>query len=114
MFLYKNYFPWNMLPEEIVMGRVAFDNYMVAISNQLGWMTVDGTCSIGAVHLSGKDGDWSKRTRQDVNVKILRRHKLLRHLYSMDAKTSCRDTGYFSDGQNGTIVLRKRIAPSNV
>ena len=52
-FIVTREFPWRFL-KDIVIGRPAYDNYLLAMANMLGVNTIDATNTITAIHLSPK------------------------------------------------------------
>ena len=63
-FIAHNSFPWEKVPE-IVIGRPAYDNFMVgmAIKNEVS--AVDVTKTMVALHQTGKDGDYAGHKNSD-------------------------------------------------
>ncbi len=63
-FIAHNSFPWDKVPE-IVIGRPAYDNFMVgmAIKNEVS--AVDVTKTVVALHQTGKDGDFAGFKNKD-------------------------------------------------
>lgn len=49
-------FPWNSL-KDIVIGRPAYDNYIVAEAIRLNVTVIDATQTIPALHQTGRDGN---------------------------------------------------------
>lgn len=67
-----NSFPWESLTD-IVIGRPAYDNYLVAKAIMKGVSVVDATKTLLALHQSGVDGDYAgfKNKDQDFNSKAI-------------------------------------------
>ena len=74
-FIYRNLFPWNAVLDDLVVGRPAYDNYLVAIAAMTNVAVVDASCSIGALHQMDKHGTKSglKNNDSNINSKILGR-----------------------------------------
>ena len=63
----NNSFPWKQVPDDIVVGRRGYDNFMVAIGNMNNVSVVDGSCSVGALHQMGVEGTRSSDYTRDKN-----------------------------------------------
>ncbi|XP_046361330.2 uncharacterized protein LOC124138636 [Haliotis rufescens] len=75
-FITDSTFPWGSIPG-IVIGRPAYDNWLVLNSRQHNHTVVDATASILAVHQTTKAGNFEGRTRKNSNYNA----GLLRNLY---------------------------------
>ena len=53
-------YPWHFIPD-FVVGRIGYDNWLVATAINLGLPVIDTTATVTAVHQSGWDGDYSGR-----------------------------------------------------
>jgi hypothetical protein len=69
-FVSKNY-PWDSLLN-VVIGRLAYDNYLIGRSIQLSVPTIDGTETIAALHQTGPQGvgDGKRSNDSKYNHKI--------------------------------------------
>lgn len=75
-FITDSTFPWSHIPG-IVIGRPAYDNWLVLNSCQHGRTVIDATASILAVHQTTKAGNFEGLTRKNSNYN----KGLLRTLY---------------------------------
>ena len=66
-FVYKNNFPWDVVPN-IVVGRVAYDNFIVAKAYQTNVSVIDMTPSVVAVHQSTSKDDGERNTRKHGHI----------------------------------------------
>ena len=71
-FVHKNKFPWHVVPD-VVIGRNAYDNFIVLKAYQTNVSVIDMTRSVVAVHQStSKDGkERDSRSQADVNNAII-------------------------------------------
>ena len=53
-------YPWHFIPD-FVVGRIGYDNWLVATAINLGLPVIDVTATVTAVHQSGWDGNHSGR-----------------------------------------------------
>ena len=53
-------YPWHCIPD-FVVGRIGYDNWLVATAINLGLPVIDATATVTAVHQSGWDGNHSGR-----------------------------------------------------
>jgi hypothetical protein len=66
-FIAGNRFPWHQVPD-VVVGRPAYDNFLVAIAIREGVSVVDATASVLAVHQSGRDANYAGHLNSDWGV----------------------------------------------
>jgi len=57
-FIAFNDFPWHLV-EDVVVGRPAYDNYLVALAIQQNVAVVDATDTILAFHQTDYEGNWA-------------------------------------------------------
>lgn len=57
-------FPWNKVPA-LVIGRPAYDNFLVAMAIRNKLDTVDATKTLLALHQTGKDGNYAGHKSKD-------------------------------------------------
>lgn len=62
-------FIWDKL-ENVVIGRVGYDNYLVAMALRYNVSVVDVTETVKAVHQTGADGDFAGQTNVDSQYNI--------------------------------------------
>ena len=67
-----NKFPWKAVPG-IVIGRPAYDNFLVATAHKYGVAVVDATKTLVALHQTGVDGDYAGHRNKDAqyNNKVM-------------------------------------------
>ena len=64
-------FPWNVL-KDVVIGRPAFDNYVVAMGIRNNVTVIDATATVRALHQTGRDGNYAGHFRNPrVNRRII-------------------------------------------
>ena len=63
-------FPWHEI-KDVVIGRPAYDNYLVARSIQLNITTIDASDTITAMHQTGKYKDRATKKDGNINKKII-------------------------------------------
>ena len=105
-FVNKDY-PWHGI-KDVVIGRLAYDNYLVARSIQMSVPSIDGTKTIAAVHQNGPTGFGEGRRSKDsdYNTKKI-------GLFDYGAgKTDCTWFVTKRDILN-RVVLFKRLRPSS-
>ncbi|KAJ8321514.1 hypothetical protein KUTeg_000935, partial [Tegillarca granosa] len=71
-FITNKIFPWKDIPE-VVIGRIAYDNWLVIHSSQKGYQIIDATKTLLAVHQTTKYGNFEgfKHSNMDYNIKLL-------------------------------------------
>ncbi|XP_071087495.1 uncharacterized protein [Haliotis cracherodii] len=87
-FITDSTFPWGHIPA-IVIGRPAYDNWLVLNSCQHDHTVIDATASILAVHQTTKAGNFEGMTRKnnDYNAGLLR--NLYKYIKFAAGATSC-------------------------
>jgi len=70
--IYKNSFPWHAIPD-VVIGRVAYDNFIVAKAIGENVSVIDVTKTVVAMHQTDSEGNKAgHQTREkDINKKII-------------------------------------------
>ena len=71
LFIAFNDFPWHRVPD-VVVGRPAYDNFLVGIAIEQRVTVVDATATLLALHQTGSDGDFASRWNKDDDVNIIR------------------------------------------
>ena len=56
-------FPWDSIPD-FVVGRVGYDNWLVATAVSRNFSVVDATATVTALHQTGVDGNYAGRRKQ--------------------------------------------------
>jgi hypothetical protein len=64
-FIASNEFPWQHI-RDVIIGRPAYDNYLVGMAIRLNVSVVDATNTVLAVHLTDKDGNIAGHGSRDV------------------------------------------------
>ena len=64
--LAHNAFPWKAVPN-IVIGRPAYDNFLVATARKYGVAVIDATRTLVALHQTGIDGDFAGHRNRDAH-----------------------------------------------
>jgi len=65
--VYKNRFPWHVIPN-IVIGRLAYDNFIVAKALERRLSVVDVTETVVALHQTDKEGNGAGGKSRNANV----------------------------------------------
>jgi len=63
-FVAFNDFPWQSV-EDVVIGRPAYDNYLVGLAMKLNVTVVDATATLLALHQTDKDGNYAGHRNKD-------------------------------------------------
>ncbi|XP_033754626.1 uncharacterized protein LOC117337647 [Pecten maximus] len=104
-------YPWKDIPE-VVIGRRAYDNWLVSNARKQKHVTVDATNTLVALHQTTKAGNQEgfKADNPEYNHNLLRR--MYHQLHYGAGLTSCADyyTKYHS---NGRIQIVKRTVPKS-
>jgi hypothetical protein len=81
-------YPWHDCPE-VVIGRVAYDNWLVMNANKRGHTTLDATRTLLALHQTTRKGDYEGRSHpnRDFNANLLK--KLYKKINYGSGLTSC-------------------------
>ncbi|XP_069113646.1 uncharacterized protein [Argopecten irradians] len=102
-------YPWKDIPE-VVIGRRAYDNWLVSNARKQKHVTIDATDTLVALHQTTKAGNQEgfKADNPEYNHNLLRR--MYRHLHYAAGLTSCADyyTRYHEKRQ---IQILKRTVP---
>lgn len=73
-FMAHNTYPWDRVPN-VVIGRPAYDNFLVATAIAAGVSVVDATRTLLALHQTGVDGNFAGHRNKDAghNPKVIGR-----------------------------------------
>jgi len=95
----SNRFPWHEVPN-LVIGRPAYDNFLVATASRYNVSVVDATSTVVALHQTDAEGIGSGHRRNDSNYNqwVIRRYAA--------GHSGCRNTGC-------TEYITKLIYPAN-
>jgi len=109
-FIAFNDFPWNRVPA-LVIGRRAYDNYLVGLAIQQSVAVVDATATLLAVHQTDREGNFAGHGHKDTHVNAVRIGKFD---YSAGFSTSAQYVTKFTDDEvcnctmtKVTVVIRK-------
>lgn len=107
-FITSKHFPWNVVPN-MVIGRVAFDNYLVMVGRQEKVRLIDTTNTLTAIHQTTSDGDMAgaKRPNSKCNVKLINHLKLNQHF--RQGYVDCIDLETRRDYRNDISVIKRFI-----
>jgi len=70
-FIAFNDFPWHRVGD-VVIGRPAYDNYLVGLAIQQNVAVVDATTTLLAFHQTDRDGNFAGRTNSDAEFNSIR------------------------------------------
>ena len=70
-FIAFNDFPWNRVPN-VIIGRPAYDNFLVGRAIQENVTVVDATATLLAFHQTGSDEDFAGFRNKDSRFNIIR------------------------------------------
>jgi len=109
-FIALNDFPWHLVAD-VVVGRPAYDNYLVGLAIQQNVTVVDATRSILAVHQTDRDGDYAGHRHDDYRFNGIR---IGPFLYCTGWTTSAQyvtnvTTNEFHNLTKVTVVKRPKI-----
>ena len=106
-FITSRDYPWSSQPD-VVIGRVAYDNWVVWNSKRLGFVTIDATKTLLAVHQTTRAGNMEGHGHPDggYNANLLR--KVYKKIQYNNGLTS--STQYCSGfDKYGNITFRKKF-----
>ena len=67
-------FPWESIPD-FVVGRVGYDNWLVATAINRNFSVIDVTATVTALHQTGRDGNAAGRNiKRDIDDKYINYH----------------------------------------
>ncbi|XP_071173245.1 uncharacterized protein [Mytilus edulis] len=105
-FITNAIYPWKECAE-VVIGRRAYDNWLVLNARKRDHITIDGTKTILAVHQTTKAGNFEGHGRPNSNYNDRLLVKLYRRVYYGSGLTSC--TSYYTlPSASGGSKLEKR------
>lgn len=104
-------YPWKKMPD-VVIGRVAYDNFIILESIRRNVVVIDATRTLLAVHHTTKSGNFEGHSKPNGSLNYV----IINHYYSNThvdfAKGQVICSNYFSDYlKNGTIVINKKTVP---
>ena len=107
-FITNKLFPWKTVPD-MVIGRVAFDNYLVMIGRRQKVRLIDTTRTLTAVHQTTSDGDMagSKRPNAKCNVNLINKVKKNQHF--RQGYVDCIELETRRDYKNYISVIKRGI-----
>ena len=110
-FIAFNDFPWDLVAD-IVVGRPAYDNYLVALAIQQSVSVVDGTATLLAVHQTDQDGNFAGHANKDNAFNAVRIGKF--DYYSGFTKSAQYVTRFIANDVNSerkVAMLRRDVSP---
>ncbi|GAB1609618.1 uncharacterized protein LOC115217495 [Argonauta hians] len=109
-FITNRNYPWKDIPN-LVIGRPAYDNWLVAHARRSNFTVVDGTDTILAVHQTTNAGNWEghKRKFSNYNDVLLRKLKLPRRYRTGETGCTLLRTAYDLCGR--IIMQERKIFP---
>jgi len=105
-FITSNDFPWHRVPD-VVVGRPAYDNFLVGMAIQQNVSVVDATATLLAFHQTDMDGNFAGFDNEDAEFNIIR---IGQFNYESGLTTSAQYVTRFSDDMscNSTQVIVER------
>ena len=98
-------FPWESIPD-FVVGRVGYDNWLVATAINRNFSVIDVTATVTALHQTGRDGNEAGRNiKREDNDKYINYHLAGKFDYS-DGLTMF--SNYISLKPNSHVFILKR------
>jgi len=67
----RNAFPWQRVAD-VVVGRPAYDNYLVGLAIRHNVTVVDATLTVVALHQTDRDGNYAGHANSDSNFNSIR------------------------------------------
>ena len=109
-FIYRNSFPWSRI-RDVVVGRPAYDNYIVAVGIENNVTTVDATRTLIAVHQTDSEGNKAGHMN---NETLLNNEVIGTFKYWKGRTNFCKyftdfaNTSFTSDSPTDEIVILRR------
>ncbi|KAK3086495.1 hypothetical protein FSP39_019205 [Pinctada imbricata] len=101
----RNY-PWKNLPD-VVIGRLAYDNWMVWNAKRSNFYTIDATKTLLAIHQTTKSGNFEGHKKPDGNYNNRLIQKMYKKVKYVAGRTSCA-VYKTSNNSKGYIEFSKR------
>jgi len=111
-FIAVNDFPWHRV-KDVVIGRPAYDNYLVGLAIQQNVTVVDATATLLALHQTDSDGNFAGHANRNATINLVR----IGHFnYGMGRTTSAQYVTKFTSDEvcNRTKVMVERRHSSDV
>nr|XP_022310334.1 uncharacterized protein LOC111115783 [Crassostrea virginica] len=111
-FITTKKFPWSDMPS-VVVGRRAYDNFLVLESIKQNFIVIDATRSILAIHHTINAGNFEHRnkTQSELNVAMISKFYNIKAVNYSKGRVVC--ANHYTDKlKNGTIVVRKKGSPA--
>ena len=105
-------YPWHRVPDDIVIGRPGYDNFLVGVANQYHVPLIDASCTIAAVHQMGPEGKSAGFKNKDKGVNRRLIGKFNWGLGVISRATF--ETEYSSKTDNDYIAVLQRARYKNV
>ena len=98
-------FPWESIPD-FVVGRVGYDNWLVATAINRNFSVIDATATVTALHQTGQDGNEAGRNvKRDIADKYINYHLAGKFDYS-DGTTTL--SNYYTLQPGSQVFILKR------
>jgi len=104
-FIAFNDFPWHRVAD-VVVGRRAYDNYLVGTAIQQNVAVVDATATLLAVHQTDKEGNYAGHNHGDAHFNAIR---IGRFNYGIGLTTSAQYVTKFSDDKDCNNCHRTKV-----
>ncbi|KAK7114843.1 uncharacterized protein [Littorina saxatilis] len=105
-FITDRQFDWNSIPG-VVIGRVAYDNWLVLHAIQQKYVVVDVTKTVLAVHQTSKSGNFEGFTHANSSYNDLMLKKLYKRIHYMGGCVDCAPWRTLKTAE-GRVVVEKR------
>ena len=105
-FITSRNYPWTAMPD-VVIGRVGYDNWLVLNSKHVGYITIDATNTLLAVHQTTIAGNHEGVTHNasDYNLDLLAKQY---NVTKYENGTTSSTEFYTNFNKNGRIIFQKR------
>ena len=109
-FITTKKFPWSNMPS-VVVGRRAYDNFLVLESIKQHFIVIDATKTILAIHHTTNAGNFEnrKKAQSDFNAALISKFYNSTTVNYFKGRVGC--ANHYSDTlKNGTNIVRKKIS----
>ncbi|KAJ8321513.1 hypothetical protein KUTeg_000934 [Tegillarca granosa] len=106
-FLTNKVFPWKDIPE-VVIGRIAYDNWLVLYANENGYQMVDASRTLQAVHQTTSYGNYEGFNSPNVHYNLNLLYTLYGEINYVGGETTC--AKYYTDiNSTCNFEIKQRI-----
>ncbi|XP_069110825.1 uncharacterized protein [Argopecten irradians] len=111
-FITNEAFPWNEVPE-LVIGRVGYDNWIIAYARFRGFVTIDASSAISAIHQTSSNGNYEgfQNGNWDFNREMIK-NTYPPFNYALWGQTDCCDYHVVYDVCSRVEVLKRPRLPA--